>query len=198
MSTVPCQYHFRPGGFCVRGNDCRFSHSDPSDNEPKQVQVCPHYSRGTCKFGNHCRLSHSEVWQAELSASISHLNGVSTTFKAFGPCKFFTQGKCIKGTACPFPHPITPPPLPVATNDQARNATFEPCRFFAQGRCTKGGHCPFFHAQTSDFAMTQIPCHFFLKGVCKNGDSCTFFHDSVPPGLLSSAVDTVWNASYCL
>ena len=119
-----------------------------------------------------CNLRHPSV--AELNfihqhdSSPEEENTASVT--AVAPrCVFFQQGRCSKGSTCPFSHaavaidengprssadePKVPPPggrqrsPAVAEGAQPREATASApvCRFFAKGRCTKGSSCIFSH-----------------------------------------------------
>ncbi|KAI9801656.1 MAG: hypothetical protein M1833_002338 [Piccolia ochrophora] len=49
------------------------------------------------------------------------------------PCKFFRQGACQAGKACPFSHSLDP------TNNQT------PCKYFAKGNCKFGAKCALAH-----------------------------------------------------
>ncbi|PUU74903.1 hypothetical protein B9Z19DRAFT_997096 [Tuber borchii] len=49
------------------------------------------------------------------------------------PCKFFRQGTCQAGKACPFSHSMDP------TSDQA------PCKYFSKGNCKFGVKCALAH-----------------------------------------------------
>ena len=49
-------------------------------------------------------------------------------------CSFFQQGRCTKGTSCPFLHVKVPKDLSVI-----------PCVHFANGRCRNGDACPYAH-----------------------------------------------------
>jgi len=56
------------------------------------------------------------------------------------PCKFFPEGRCWRGPACPFSHdPLDNKPRPLMLKRE------EECTFFAQGKCTRGAACPFAH-----------------------------------------------------
>jgi Zinc finger domain/RNA-binding, Nab2-type zinc finger len=136
------------------------------------------------------------------SFSSSPPNNPSKATKVFGSCKFFTQGRCTKGTACPFPHVVAPSAIEYHKNyegvnlfDRTKNYPLGPCKFFIRGVCSKGSACPFPHpSQTplADLNMTRIPCVFYSKGICKKGDSCTFSHDCHEP-VSSSTNDILEN-----
>ncbi|PSR72831.1 hypothetical protein PHLCEN_2v11328 [Hermanssonia centrifuga] len=133
---------------CSRGDQCRYSHGPPQSEDHKTASpspsvLCQFFSEGSCRFGGQCRFYHpadspndnvAEVtsWR-KPNTSTNNRTGrllnigskntnpiVSPVMKrsAFGPCKFFSQGRCMKGEACSFTHsalaghPATPLPLP--------------------------------------------------------------------------------------
>ncbi|KAL2057656.1 hypothetical protein ABVK25_002040 [Lepraria finkii] len=57
----------------------------------------------------------------------------STKNTSHVPCKFFKQGQCQAGKACPFSHNI---------DDTNRNS---PCKYFAKGNCKFGAKCALAH-----------------------------------------------------
>lgn len=72
-------------------------------------------------------------------------------------CRYFMEGRCAKGDACPFAHDFQPPKKQ------------ELCKFYAVGVCSKGPTCLFLHG--------EFPCKFFhLSGKCNHGGSCKFSH----------------------
>lgn len=72
-------------------------------------------------------------------------------------CKFFAEGKCLKGHECPYSHEI---PIPKKR---------EICKFYLQGFCGKADHCNYMHG--------EFPCKFFHTGAeCYAGDKCRFSH----------------------
>ncbi|KAI0766947.1 hypothetical protein BD413DRAFT_605706 [Trametes elegans] len=95
----------------------------PQQPSPSTRPVCSFFQRGICRFEQECQFYHpspaSNVTQpspafreatlrakhAELSQVNSDSAPVVSPPTGFGPCKFFLQRTCTKGTACPFPHP---------------------------------------------------------------------------------------------
>ncbi|XP_077468605.1 zinc finger CCCH domain-containing protein 6 isoform X4 [Stigmatopora argus] len=76
-------------------------------------------------------------------------------------CKYFLEGRCIKGEQCKFEHELVIP-------DKKR----ELCKFYLQGYCSKGDHCIYMHS--------EYPCKFFHTGAkCYQGDNCKFSHDDL-------------------
>lgn len=118
------------------------------------------------------------------------------------PCRFFAQGKCTKGTRCPFLHDegpqvratstTSPLLLPITASKYTKT-----CLFFARGTCKMAADCTYSHENdsvptppstahtsqgsdqhdhgTSD-SRPQIQCYFFSKGKCVKGDKCPFAH----------------------
>ncbi|XP_037127537.1 zinc finger CCCH domain-containing protein 6 isoform X2 [Syngnathus acus] len=76
-------------------------------------------------------------------------------------CKYFLEGRCIKGEQCKFEHELVIP-------DKKK----ELCKFYLQGYCSKGDHCIYMHS--------EYPCKFFHTGAkCYQGDNCKFSHDAL-------------------
>uniref|UniRef100_A0A1A7X9Q4 C3H1-type domain-containing protein n=1 Tax=Iconisemion striatum TaxID=60296 RepID=A0A1A7X9Q4_9TELE len=90
-------------------------------------------------------------------------------------CKYFLEGRCIKGEQCKFEHELVVP-------DKKR----ELCKFYLQGYCSKGDHCIYMH--------NEYPCKFFHTGAkCYQGDNCKFSHDAlndVTKELLEKIINT--------
>ncbi|VDM30826.1 unnamed protein product [Hydatigera taeniaeformis] len=88
-------------------------------------------------------------------------------------CRFYLEGRCNKGSECPFSHGFTP----------AKKQ--ELCKFYATGGCSKGSGCPFLHG--------EFPCKFFhLSKNCYHGSNCKFSHEpltSSTRSLLDKLVD---------
>ncbi|XP_019725901.1 zinc finger CCCH domain-containing protein 6 isoform X1 [Hippocampus comes] len=90
-------------------------------------------------------------------------------------CKYFLEGRCIKGEQCKFEHELVIP-------DKKK----ELCKFYLQGYCSKGDHCIYMHS--------EYPCKFFHTGAkCYQGDNCKFSHDAltdVTKELLDKIINT--------
>ncbi|XP_058523612.1 zinc finger CCCH domain-containing protein 6 isoform X1 [Ochotona princeps] len=75
-------------------------------------------------------------------------------------CKYFLEGRCIKGDQCKFDH------------DAELEKRKEICKFYLQGYCTKGENCIYMH--------NEFPCKFYHTGAkCYQGDNCKFSHDDL-------------------
>ncbi|KAM5228132.1 zinc finger CCCH domain-containing protein 6 [Ctenodactylus gundi] len=75
-------------------------------------------------------------------------------------CKYFLEGRCIKGDQCKFDH------------DAELEKRKEICKFYLQGYCTKGENCIYMHS--------EFPCKFYHSGAkCYQGDNCKFSHDDL-------------------
>ncbi|XP_076991243.1 zinc finger CCCH domain-containing protein 6 [Tamandua tetradactyla] len=73
-------------------------------------------------------------------------------------CKYFLEGRCIKGDHCKFDH------------DAELEKRKEICKFYLQGYCSKGENCIYMH--------NEFPCKFYHTGAkCYQGDNCKFSHD---------------------
>ncbi|KAL3050166.1 hypothetical protein OYC64_012249 [Pagothenia borchgrevinki] len=90
-------------------------------------------------------------------------------------CKYFLEGRCIKGEQCKFEHQLVIP-------DKKK----ELCKFYLQGYCSKGDNCIYMH--------NEYPCKFFHTGAkCYQGDNCKFSHDAlndVTKDLLDKIINT--------
>ncbi|XP_033835417.1 zinc finger CCCH domain-containing protein 6 [Periophthalmus magnuspinnatus] len=90
-------------------------------------------------------------------------------------CKYFLEGRCIKGDHCKFEHELIP-------LDKKK----ELCKFYFQGYCSKGDNCSYMH--------NEYPCKFFHTGAkCYQGDKCKFSHDAlndVTKELLNKIINT--------
>ncbi|CAH8500500.1 unnamed protein product [Schistosoma turkestanicum] len=72
-------------------------------------------------------------------------------------CRYYMDGRCSKGSSCPFLHDFTP---------AKKN---ELCKFYAVGVCSKEFACSYLHG--------EFPCKFFhLTNDCHHGDDCKFSH----------------------
>ncbi|XP_045143031.1 zinc finger CCCH domain-containing protein 6, partial [Echinops telfairi] len=75
-------------------------------------------------------------------------------------CKYFLEGRCIKGDQCKFDH------------DAELEKRKEICKFYLQGYCTKGENCIYMHS--------EFPCKFYHTGAkCYQGNNCKFSHDDL-------------------
>ncbi|XP_036040556.1 zinc finger CCCH domain-containing protein 6 [Onychomys torridus] len=75
-------------------------------------------------------------------------------------CKYFLEGRCIKGDHCKFDH------------DAELEKKKEICKYYLQGYCTKGENCIYMHG--------EFPCKFYHSGAkCYQGDNCKFSHDDL-------------------
>ncbi|XP_051000557.1 zinc finger CCCH domain-containing protein 6 [Acomys russatus] len=75
-------------------------------------------------------------------------------------CKYFLEGRCIKGDHCKFDH------------DAELEKKKEICKYYLQGYCTKGDNCIYMHS--------EFPCKFYHSGAkCYQGDNCKFSHDDL-------------------
>lgn len=85
-------------------------------------------------------------------------------------CRFYVQGHCPLGKACPDKHSV---------NSTSRIV----CKHWLRGLCKKGEACEFLH----EYNLRKMPeCYFYSKhGYCSNGDECLYLHidpeSRIPP-----------------
>uniref|UniRef100_A0A3Q3Q267 C3H1-type domain-containing protein n=1 Tax=Monopterus albus TaxID=43700 RepID=A0A3Q3Q267_MONAL len=95
-------------------------------------------------------------------------------------CKYFLEGRCIKGEQCKFEHELVIP-------DKKK----ELCKFYLQGYCSKGDKCIYMH---NILDAHEYPCKFFHTGAkCYQGDNCKFSHEvltDVTKELLDKIINT--------
>ncbi|KAK4140960.1 uncharacterized protein C8A04DRAFT_39491 [Dichotomopilus funicola] len=107
-------------------------------------------------------------------------------------CRFYTQGTCLKGAACPFSHDAVDNAVPLPLESKPQPGPAQQCRYFAAGSCVRGSTCHFSHEPAPSSAAPQVdsssappsptdsrkevPCQFFARGACRNGGSCPFAH----------------------
>eukprot|EP00929_Paragymnodinium_shiwhaense_P039194 TRINITY_DN2060_c0_g1_i1.p1 TRINITY_DN2060_c0_g1~~TRINITY_DN2060_c0_g1_i1.p1 ORF type:complete len:602 (+),score=111.14 TRINITY_DN2060_c0_g1_i1:74-1879(+) len=107
------------------------------------------------------------------------------------PCRFWQEGRCMKGDACQFKHEGVPgaagPPIleqggfPSAPGGRYDRKARVPCRFFFNKGCDKAEGCPFSHAAETLQAKSleqkvEIECTYHLMGKCYAGAACDFAH----------------------
>ena len=101
ISKIPCRHYFQRG-WCAYGEQCRFSHVDPScagTHIPRQKS-------------SNARRSH---WNDDVSATQIIDAIKSEEENATGPtsgvnkrlCRYYKHGSCFKGKRCQFRHPAT-------------------------------------------------------------------------------------------
>ena len=81
------------------------------------------------------------------------------------PCKFFAEGRCTKGSSCPFLHSQQG----IASSSSARLP-------LAISRIVPNIDT----YKTLENARPKPICHFFVRGICKKGDACPFSHAASP------------------
>ncbi|KAJ1152944.1 hypothetical protein NDU88_005717 [Pleurodeles waltl] len=100
-----------------------------------------------------------------LTMSQEFINQHTVEHKGKQICKYFLEGRCIKGDDCKFDHDAEP---------QKKK---EVCKFYIQGYCSKeilSLNGLFLNIHRSH----EFPCKFYHTGSkCYQGDNCKFSHD---------------------
>ncbi|KAF2112896.1 hypothetical protein BDV96DRAFT_601715 [Lophiotrema nucula] len=111
-------------------------------------------------------------------------------------CRFFLEGRCLKGPQCTFEHPVQVTDYRAPSNPAPQTATGNaapstvrvaeraktPCAFYQRGSCNKGVSCQFLHEgivetpPSSEVSRSETICKFFLKNACSKGDACPYKH----------------------
>uniref|UniRef100_A0A8C7EGJ8 Zinc finger CCCH-type containing 6 n=1 Tax=Nothoprocta perdicaria TaxID=30464 RepID=A0A8C7EGJ8_NOTPE len=90
-----------------------------------------------------------------VNMSQEFINQHTVEHKGKQICKYFLEGRCIKGEQCKFDH------------DAEIEKKKEICKFYIQGYCTKG----------ENYCLHEFPCKFYHTGAkCYQGDKCKFSH----------------------
>ncbi|XP_062422596.1 zinc finger CCCH domain-containing protein 6 isoform X2 [Pungitius pungitius] len=151
-------------------------------NKNKKLKGKPWGGRGRGRGGDHCMEDmmpegkHSSGFQKKRPImSKEFINQHTVEHNGRYICKYFLEGRCIKGEQCKFEHELVIP-------DKKR----ELCKFYLQGYCSKGDHCIYMH--------NEYPCKFFHTGAkCYQGDNCKFSHEAlndVTKELLDKIINT--------
>jgi len=132
--TQPCKFYL--SGQCQKGDQCTYSHEDPSALQAKglpeltpeaklwKTRMCAHFPTGKCSRGDSCSFAHSlteltpQAREREMSAQAGNPDAVGKGYK------IGRGGK-----------PVPP-----------SNFKTIPCKFFPLGKCTKGNDCTFAHS----------------------------------------------------
>eukprot|EP00808_Paulinella_micropora_P010288 g60296.t1 len=131
--TRPCK--FFPLGLCTRGRECTFVH--PTDRLPDNKMGSPYLMAGAGGPFSLETLGPAGL-QGKMvlipAAQLAQLNAQKKYKTEI--CKFFSEKKCLKGSACSFIHPGSDPSVPYRVKQ---------CVFFQRGCCNRGSDCTFRH-----------------------------------------------------
>ena len=134
-ATTPCRYHSKPGG-CSNGSLCPFVHDGSASTSsaftsqtsfdtsslPPSMVPCKYWSSpGGCHWGKLCIYNHDDPK--------GHANSKAPENT---PCKFFKQGFCNRGSACPYIHDGPAPLMPMPS---APGTPHVPNGTYGTGRC---------------------------------------------------------------
>ena len=196
-------------------------------NSSGMVKPCKFFLEGFCRDGRACKFLHQEIprFQTEQDARGRHRNPPPLIMREERPpargrkrsredpprdreaprvCKFWRQGFCRDGNACPFLHDAAPEPPGVFARPEKRRRASPPrsasrgsqrpeapidkeCRFWLQGRCRDGDRCRYLHlarepappllpGDSDAAAKYERTCRFWASGNCRDGESCPFMH----------------------
>ncbi|XP_047459670.1 zinc finger CCCH domain-containing protein 6 isoform X2 [Mugil cephalus] len=151
-------------------------------NKNKKLKGKPWGGRGRGRGGDQCMEDmalegkHSSGFQKKRPImSKEFINQHTVEHNGRYICKYFLEGRCIKGEQCKFEHELVVP-------DKKK----ELCKFYLQGYCSKGDNCIYMH--------NEYPCKFFHTGAkCYQGDNCKFSHEAltdVTKELLDKIINT--------
>jgi len=202
--TSVCKYylqnHCTRGTACTFSHqqDCAIDSSTISSKV-----VCVHHQNGFCRFGSRCRQLHNAehdnalargsaakpgntfdlhtvpnsypLCAAGANREFNHTQGQTPYPQiSFRPCKFFEQGNCAKGAACPFPHI----PLDTKAHTNPFDVPFKRPQPLSRLAFTPRAGDAHLHFQP---VAPRIPCKFFGRGECVKGAGCQFLHISAWP-----------------
>ncbi|KAJ2984994.1 hypothetical protein NUW54_g10303 [Trametes sanguinea] len=182
-----CEFHQR--GYCRFGERCKLNHSSSGTAAPAPLYVPPGIADRTRKsIPLKSKLSPSAPFFRPAAArDEAGLNrGKASTF---GPCKFFTQNRCTKGSECPFPHIMDSRTIGAEMPSPASQPAW-------LARTHSHIQPPIGHSDIT--TSNPPPCKYFLKGSCREGAStCSFYHPVVrttevpgTPVVMSKPVDS--------
>lgn len=129
----------------------RISQADQPNKGWQSNVPCRFFARGQCRSGANCQYSHATNTRSETPAArtprpVEPSGSPLQDSRAQVSCRFFLQGRCLKGTACPFSHaenieaPATKPhvetknekPEPASENNNNNNSQREMGGAFVQ------------------------------------------------------------------
>lgn len=115
-ARIPCNFYLL--GKCRNGAQCHFSHQWSTQalsanwREKTPLDTLPAPKPDTSGL-------ETKSWRALDSPVNGPRREVAQSGKppAFGPCRYYLQGRCVKGDTCPFPHTRTNGDTPMVTSD---------------------------------------------------------------------------------
>lgn len=115
-ARIPCNFYLL--GNCKNGAQCHFSHQSSTQalsanwREKTPLNTLSPSKSDTSGL-------ETKSWRA-LDSPVNGLRReVAQSGKppAFGPCRYYTQGRCVKGDTCPFSHTQAKGDAPLVTSD---------------------------------------------------------------------------------
>eukprot|EP00928_Gymnodinium_smaydae_P076715 TRINITY_DN59788_c0_g1_i1.p1 TRINITY_DN59788_c0_g1~~TRINITY_DN59788_c0_g1_i1.p1 ORF type:complete len:356 (-),score=46.79 TRINITY_DN59788_c0_g1_i1:247-1314(-) len=151
-------------GKCRRGDACQFAHGAEEQLQSCRRVLCRYHTGAnfpaTCKYAHvEVTTARDEPWTfSKRSVGFVHTlpsqnpsmdengkanGGVSAQQQKTLACKFWLEGKCLRGEQCAFAH---------SAEEQRLACKLVMCRFERDGYCRQGSECWFAHSEDERLA----------------------------------------------
>lgn len=151
----------------LRGRQSRDRYDDgPWDrSEPRRdyrsTEQCYNFAKGRCTRGASCRFAHDDSshggWRDESRDGAHDRVGADSSYGSRNdyrrvnknPCKFFAEGRCLRGERCPYLHEAAPQSqIGVSAPDESLN--------HSDGRAARGGYSNWGEQNNSIHSTSQM------------------------------------------